>query len=97
MTNHADEARRILTEGENAVKNIRESLAEGQFTNADNYGKKAMGCWAQAQVHATLAVADQLRAQMLFTFLTDSYDELSNDRREILLDEITRLVGQVEV
>ncbi len=52
---HYLRAEHLLTEGERTVENIRKSIKKGDHVAADNYGKKAMGIWAQAQVHATLA------------------------------------------
>lgn len=60
-TDHADEARRILADGESAISKLRSAQHRGEASSADDYGKKAMGCWAQAQVHATLALAEQQR------------------------------------
>ncbi len=64
---HYAEAERLLAEGEAVVAKIAEAneqcTAVGVFeqltlTNRmDELGKKAMGIWAQAQVHATLAAA----------------------------------------
>lgn len=59
--NHAAEARRVLGEGERTVAKIRKRRAMGDVAAADDYGKKAAGCWAQAQVHATLALVEQQR------------------------------------
>lgn len=52
---------RILAEGEDAVTKIREYHGKGDLSAAEDYGKKAAGCWAQAQVHATLALVEQKR------------------------------------
>ena len=35
----------------------QEAVQEAITAGMDEFGKKAMGCWAQAQVHATLATA----------------------------------------
>lgn len=64
MTNHAEEALRILGEGEAVVSMIRNAQSQNA---ADAYGKKAMGIWAQAQAHATLARAEQQRIANLLT------------------------------
>ena len=58
---HAAEALRVIAEGEDAARKAKEQARGGNPTRADNYGKKAHGCWAQAQVHATLALAEQQR------------------------------------
>lgn len=69
---HYKAAEQILAEGEREVllirslKADRDLLPPGSEANdqwaalthqMDEAGKKAMGCWAQAQVHATLATA----------------------------------------
>lgn len=70
---HYKAAEQILAEGEREVLLIRElngirsNLQSSGSDHATDYlnltdqmdeaGKKAMGCWAQAQVHATLAMA----------------------------------------
>ncbi len=51
---HYSEAERLIGEGEAVVAEIREVPNE---TRRDALGKQAMGIWAQAQVHAILAVA----------------------------------------
>lgn len=56
---HAAEAWRIIGEGEVAVRNLRAAHRLGDIVAADEYGAKANGCWAQAQVHATLALVEQ--------------------------------------
>jgi hypothetical protein len=63
---HYAEAERLLAEGGKVVTYIgvlnrsRIGSTEDQFRHLtermDEYGKKAMGIWAQAQVHATLAI-----------------------------------------
>ncbi|MGX9348140.1 hypothetical protein [Microbacterium sp. KNMS] len=58
---HVAKANRIIAEGERAVAKVREEHDRGNYNLADDYGKKAMGCWAQAQVHATLALVEQQR------------------------------------
>jgi hypothetical protein len=59
---HYAVAEQLLKEGEVIVEKIRrvqdsDALQETKDRLADNYGKKAMGIWAQAQVHATLSTA----------------------------------------
>lgn len=64
---HYDEAEQLLCEGAASAARIRE-LAEARkgwpegsdgwaslTRQMDAYGKKCMGIWAQAQVHATLS------------------------------------------
>lgn len=64
---HKTEAERLLAEGVKVVRMISE-LADGRNAygsdqleyrdltrQMDEFGKKAMGTWAQAQVHATLS------------------------------------------
>lgn len=58
---HAEEAERALAVGADVVGKIRDAHHAGNMQAADDYGKKAMGCWAQAQAHATLALAEQQR------------------------------------
>lgn len=58
---HAEEARRIVADGETAALKLRTAHEMGDIDVADDYGKKAAGCWAQAQVHATLALVEQQR------------------------------------
>lgn len=50
-------AEKLLTEGHETMRKLRECHEAGDRHGADDYGKKAMGIWAQAQVHATLALA----------------------------------------
>lgn len=51
-------AQALITEGEAIVSRIRGGrISQNQ---KDDLGKKAMGVWAQAQVYATLAVADAI-------------------------------------
>lgn len=64
-TDHAAESRRIVADGEAAVGKLREAHDSGNYLIADEYGKKAIGCWAQAQVHATLALVEQQRVANL--------------------------------
>lgn len=56
---HYRRAEELIAEGERLVKKLRTVAKEGNTGAADAYGKKAMGIWAQAQVHATLATADR--------------------------------------
>ncbi len=51
---HYQEAERLEAEGRAVVAAIRDTHEESR---RDALGKKAMGIWAQAQVHATLAHA----------------------------------------
>lgn len=53
---HRDAAERLIAEGEAVVAKI--AAAKEQRSGADALDqKKATGIWAQAQVHATLALA----------------------------------------
>ena len=59
---HFEAAEQLLREGEKVVREIREvpSTLAGEHESVirqrrDDLGKQAMGIWAQAQVHATLA------------------------------------------
>lgn len=61
---HYDEADRLLKRGVEAVQRLQGIAQEreanqdqwGRYTESmDELGKKVMGIWAQAQVHATLA------------------------------------------
>lgn len=47
-------------------------------TEADAQGKKAMGCWAQANAEATLALVEQLRVMNLATVLTNASSMVAN-------------------
>ena len=49
---HYREAERLIEEGQRTVARI---AAVDERDRRDDFGKKAMGIWAQAQVHATLA------------------------------------------
>lgn len=51
---HYREAEHLTTAGEQVVREIRATCDE---VRRDALGKHAMGIWAQAQVHATLALA----------------------------------------
>lgn len=51
---HYREAERLASEGVAVVTSIRATQDEAR---RDALGKKATGIWAQAQVHATLALA----------------------------------------
>ncbi|WP_350351915.1 hypothetical protein ABS642_00950 [Microbacterium sp. A8/3-1] len=62
---HAELAAQILEVGQEVVGKIRESHEAGDLQAADDYGRKAMGCWAQAQVHATLALVEEQRVANL--------------------------------
>ncbi|GLU91311.1 hypothetical protein [Agromyces sp. NBRC 114283] len=73
---HAAEARRIVADGEAAVGKLREAHEKGNYLIADEYGKKAMGCWAQAQVHATLALVEQQRIANLIALASLRVDPL---------------------
>lgn len=59
---HRREAERLIAEGERVAARIA-AVHEDPLTmdevraRRDDLGKKAMGIWAQAQVHATLALA----------------------------------------
>jgi len=57
---HAVEAARILADGQDATSKAKAHARVGDRDKADDFGKKAIGCWAQAQVHATLALVDRL-------------------------------------
>lgn len=54
---HYFAAEKLLDEGVATLDKIRDAAQEGDMDLADAYGKEAMGIWAQAQVHATLALA----------------------------------------
>ena len=54
---HYFEAEMLLRESEATVEKIRDAHYRDDYSAADDFGKKAMGIWAQAQVHATLALA----------------------------------------
>lgn len=51
----------LLAEGVLVVEKLRAAAKAGDYFDADNYGKKAAGIWAQAQAHATLALVEQQR------------------------------------
>lgn len=77
QTDHYIEAERLLAEGVSIVNRIskladqrREAVINRAPITAqmDELGKKAMGIWAQAQVHATLAhVPDSHVGALLLT------------------------------
>lgn len=73
---HVGESERLIAEGHKVVQKIRNAAPEDR----DPYGKQAMGIWAQAQVHATLAVTDELKR------MNDGRDQF---HREVL-DVLTR-------
>lgn len=52
-TDHYREAERLIAAGEAVAGEIREATSEDR---RDALGKQAMGIWAQAQVHAVLAL-----------------------------------------
>lgn len=52
---HYREAERLIAVGESVAQEIREADTEER---RDALGKQAMGVWAQAQVHATLAARE---------------------------------------
>ena len=68
MVNHIEEARRVIAAGEESIAKLRSAHDLGDINEADDYGKKASGCWAQAQAHATLALVEQQRIANLLTF-----------------------------
>ncbi|KRB73052.1 hypothetical protein ASE01_19955 [Nocardioides sp. Root190] len=51
---HYRESERLIAAGEAVVEEIR--AAKGDEARRDALGKQAGGIWAQAQVHATLAL-----------------------------------------
>jgi len=56
---HYREAERLIESGERVMEEIR--AAKGDEACRDALGKQAVGTWQQAQVHATLALADAIR------------------------------------
>lgn len=73
---HYAEAERLIAAGEEVVKEIR--AAKGNESRRDVLGKQAMGIWAQAQVHATLALAAaQVDAADLQTLETNGHDVMT--------------------
>ncbi|MCI2959519.1 hypothetical protein MN032_17680 [Agromyces atrinae] len=73
---HASEAARVLIDGRVAVSKAKAHAQVGARERADDYGKKATGCWAQAQVHATLALVEQQRLANLITLRQADSDVL---------------------
>lgn len=71
---HYTEAERLIAAGEEVVKEIR--AAKGYESRRDALGKQAMGIWAQAQVHATLALV----ATNVDTAGLDIWDDAGTDR-----------------
>lgn len=67
---HAAEAARVLSDGRDATRKAKAYAQAGDCDKADAYGKKATGCWAQAQVHATLALVEQQRLANLTALFT---------------------------
>lgn len=72
---HYREAERLLAEGAGVVAEIR--AAKGDETRRDALGKQAMGIWAQAQVHATLALAAATAYQAARDYSGDEDGSLS--------------------
>jgi hypothetical protein len=62
---HAKAASDLLTEGREVVGQITGRHKVGDREGADDYGKQAIGIWAQAQAHATLALAAEQRTANL--------------------------------
>lgn len=79
---HAIVAHHILDVGESAVRKLRAAHADQDHAAADDYGKQAMGCWAQAQVHATLALVEQQRIANIVAFTTAGEFDMSADVAE---------------
>lgn len=73
--NHATLAEGILEVGQEVLGKLRDAHDLGDLVAAEDFGKKAMGCWAQAQVHATLALAEQQRIANLIALEGQSTGE----------------------
>jgi hypothetical protein len=58
---HVAEAARVMEAGRRAAVEAAAWAKHGSPERADGYGKKAHGCWMQAQAHATLALVEQQR------------------------------------
>ncbi len=86
---HAAVAEGILSAGQEVIGKIRDAHALGDRRAADDYGKKAMGCWAQAQVHATLALVEQQRLANILALVGDEDPETVDDNlREFGVDPV---------
>ena len=73
---HYAEAERLIAAGEEVVKEIR--VAKGYESRRDALGKQAMGIWAQAQAHATLALtAAQIDAAELHSVEINGHDVMT--------------------
>jgi hypothetical protein len=66
---HAAQAREALKAGRESVTKARIAAQQGWPDEADAHGKKAHGCWMQAQAEATLALVEQKRIQNLLTYI----------------------------
>lgn len=69
MSVHVDEAKRVLADGRAAAAEATRSARAGCPDTADAYGKKAHGCWMQAQAEATLALVEQQRIANLMAYI----------------------------
>lgn len=69
------EAERILAEGQDAAHKAQAQARAGNPSRADNYGKKAHGCWMQAQAEATLALVEEQRTANLIAWTTANDSE----------------------
>jgi hypothetical protein len=64
---HFEAAEELLAAGRKVIDDLKAvGFEHGPLTNQrrDDLGKQAMGIWAQAQVHATLALAEAQRDAM---------------------------------
>lgn len=72
---HAAEARRALEEGRESAAKAKTAAQAGYAAEADAHGKKAHGCWMQAQAEATLALVEQQRIANLLAY--SEFDDLN--------------------
>lgn len=59
---HYQKAERLLAEGQTVVQKIRDA---DNAPRRDALGEQAMGIWAQAQAHATLALVEAVRRPVI--------------------------------
>lgn len=59
------EAERLQVAGTEVIAELREAHKKGDLARCDELGKQAMGIWAQAQLAATLYLANQQRVANL--------------------------------
>ncbi|HEY9310262.1 MAG TPA: hypothetical protein VIP82_20860 [Microbacterium sp.] len=92
---HVHEATLILAEGEAAVEKLRDRHERGDFDAADDYGKKAAGCWTQAQAHATLALVEQHRIANLIAFVAHASAAVGDEATPEAIAYLSAITSQI--